>query len=81
MKCRFYLVGVSVTQTLRALPAWKGARTSPDDIRVGEKQKASAQERAAAAATKQVDLMAWSIRVVRASLHARERVIKAAEHS
>lgn len=50
--------------TLRALPAWNGARTSPEDIRAGEKQKASAQERAAAAAMKQVALMmflfSWS---------------------
>lgn len=48
------------TQTLRALPAWNGARTSPDDIRVGEKQKASAQESAAAAAMKLDDLITLS---------------------
>lgn len=40
---------------MSAFPAWNGASTSPD-IR-GETQNASAQERAAAATTKQVDLM------------------------
>lgn len=55
------------------MPAWNGPSTSPD-IR-GETQNASVQERAAAAATKPVDLMVAFATLVDAIRYAGSRIV------